>query len=155
MLEKEEVVESEICAVFTRAIGSNGVIKDIEEFKGGAELLTDYGVKVRIKVLENGDGTLISSIWFINESSSSGFEGEGHDAGRENERNEVREESSPVGVKAGKKIKSEAMIAGLGRSGGNVVMEGGKRDREEGFIGGKWIRVWIEKERPSCLYAMV
>ena len=48
-----EVIECEVCAGFTRAICSDGVVQDIGGFDGRGEMGIDKGVKMRVQSLED------------------------------------------------------------------------------------------------------
>ena len=112
----------------------------------------NYGVKVGIEVLEDGDWMLISSIGFVYEGTTSGFEGRRHDTGGKDERNELGEKERPLGMDACKNVESKPPISGFGRSLADVWLQRRKTDRESsrGFRvrrgGGKRIVV----EWPSC-----
>jgi hypothetical protein len=73
VFKNEQVIEGKVSACFARTICGNSVIKNVQMFNGGREMRANYGVKVRIKVLENGDGAFVCGIGFINKSSASGF----------------------------------------------------------------------------------
>jgi hypothetical protein len=73
VFQNEEIVEGEVRAGFTSAICSNGVVKDFKMLKGGGEMGANNGVEIGIQVLEDGYGTFVSGVWFVDESTASGF----------------------------------------------------------------------------------
>ena len=73
VFQNEEIVKGEVHAGFSRTICSNGVVKDVKMLKCGGEMGANNGVKVGIKVLEDGYGTFLSGVWFVDESTASGF----------------------------------------------------------------------------------
>jgi hypothetical protein len=73
VFKNKQVIEGKVSACFARAICCNRVIENLKMFNSGREMRAKNGVKVRIKVLKNGDGAFVCGIVFVNKSSTSGL----------------------------------------------------------------------------------
>jgi len=69
----KKVIDGKIAAGFAWAVCNNGMIKNVEFFDGGGEIRVDKRVKVGIKCLEDGDGTFVGGIGFVNECATCNF----------------------------------------------------------------------------------
>lgn len=124
ILNCEKIIEGKVGARFARAIGRNGVVKNMGRFDGGGERGVDKGVKVGIEGLKNRDRAFISDTRFVNEGSAGDFKRRRKDASGEDERDERVKSIRPCGVETSKDIKGKAVIAGFSRNSTNSVAQG-------------------------------
>ena len=131
----KEIIEGEITAGFTRAIGNNDVVENVDFFYCGGEIGVDKGVKVRVQGLEDRDGTFISGPRFVNECTAGDFEGFGEETSGEDERDEALELLEPGRTEVGEEVESETTKSGFGGNMFYGVMERWEGSSKIGFRG--------------------